>query len=178
MQNVLFILTDQWPAWAFGFLGADIPTPNIDRLWHPRARYSQMLSHRVPSAHPLGAHCSQRAGRIKMAFTTTNPWAIPSRNPCRSTKKPGLTKPCASAITSVTTANGTSGISTLKNAAHTDLIPISKHTQSHTTHKQMITPTKKPLPATPTKPKTSSKGTRHFGEIHRNQKKISNPFPP
>ena len=32
MQNVLFILTDQWPAWAFGFLGADIPTPNIDRL--------------------------------------------------------------------------------------------------------------------------------------------------
>ena len=31
-QNTLFILTDQWPAWAFGFLGADIPTPNIDRL--------------------------------------------------------------------------------------------------------------------------------------------------
>lgn len=30
--NVLFILTDQWPAWAFGFLGAGIPTPNIDRL--------------------------------------------------------------------------------------------------------------------------------------------------
>lgn len=32
MQNILFILTDQWPAWAFGFRGADIPTPNIDRL--------------------------------------------------------------------------------------------------------------------------------------------------
>ncbi len=32
MQNAVFILTDQWPAWAFGFLGADIPTPNIDRL--------------------------------------------------------------------------------------------------------------------------------------------------
>ncbi len=32
MHNVLFILTDQWPAWAFGFRGADIPTPNIDRL--------------------------------------------------------------------------------------------------------------------------------------------------
>ena len=32
MKNVLFLLTDQWPAWAFGFLGADIPTPNIDRL--------------------------------------------------------------------------------------------------------------------------------------------------
>jgi arylsulfatase A-like enzyme len=31
-QNVLFILTDQWPSWAFSFLGADIPTPNIDRL--------------------------------------------------------------------------------------------------------------------------------------------------
>jgi arylsulfatase A-like enzyme len=32
MSNVLFILTDQWPEWAFGFRGADIPTPNIDRL--------------------------------------------------------------------------------------------------------------------------------------------------
>ncbi len=32
MKNVLFILTDQWPAWAFSFCGADIPTPNIDRL--------------------------------------------------------------------------------------------------------------------------------------------------
>ena len=31
-ENVLFILTDQWPAWAFSFLGADIATPNIDRL--------------------------------------------------------------------------------------------------------------------------------------------------
>lgn len=31
-KNVLFILTDQWPAWAFNFRGADIPTPNIDRL--------------------------------------------------------------------------------------------------------------------------------------------------
>jgi len=31
-DNVLFILTDQWPAWAFSFLGADIATPNIDRL--------------------------------------------------------------------------------------------------------------------------------------------------
>jgi len=31
-ENVLFIFTDQWPAWAFGFMGADIPTPNIDRL--------------------------------------------------------------------------------------------------------------------------------------------------
>jgi arylsulfatase A-like enzyme len=31
-SNVLFILTDQWPAWAFGYRGADIPTPNIDRL--------------------------------------------------------------------------------------------------------------------------------------------------
>lgn len=30
--NVLFVLTDQWPAWAFSFLGADVPTPNIDRL--------------------------------------------------------------------------------------------------------------------------------------------------
>ena len=32
MKNILFLLTDQWPSWAFGFLGADIPTPNIDRL--------------------------------------------------------------------------------------------------------------------------------------------------
>ena len=32
MSNILFILTDQWPAWAFSFQGADIPTPNIDRL--------------------------------------------------------------------------------------------------------------------------------------------------
>ena len=32
MNNILFILTDQWPAWAFSFRGADIPTPNIDRL--------------------------------------------------------------------------------------------------------------------------------------------------
>ncbi|MEM7128429.1 MAG: sulfatase-like hydrolase/transferase [Chloroflexota bacterium] len=32
MSNILFILTDQWPAWAFSFCGADIPTPNIDRL--------------------------------------------------------------------------------------------------------------------------------------------------
>jgi arylsulfatase A-like enzyme len=32
MRNVLFILTDQWPEWAFHFRGADIPTPNIDRL--------------------------------------------------------------------------------------------------------------------------------------------------
>jgi len=31
-DNVLFILTDQWPSWAFSFMGADIPTPNIDRL--------------------------------------------------------------------------------------------------------------------------------------------------
>ncbi len=31
-ENVLFILTDQWPAWAFSFRGADIATPNIDRL--------------------------------------------------------------------------------------------------------------------------------------------------
>ncbi len=31
-KNILFILTDQWPAWAFSFRGADIPTPNIDRL--------------------------------------------------------------------------------------------------------------------------------------------------
>ncbi|TFG67280.1 MAG: hypothetical protein E4H27_09200, partial [Anaerolineales bacterium] len=31
-DNILFILTDQWPAWAFSFMGADIPTPNIDRL--------------------------------------------------------------------------------------------------------------------------------------------------
>lgn len=31
-ENILFILTDQWPAWAFSFRGADIPTPNIDRL--------------------------------------------------------------------------------------------------------------------------------------------------
>ena len=32
MKNILFLLTDQWPAEAFSFLGADIPTPNIDRL--------------------------------------------------------------------------------------------------------------------------------------------------
>lgn len=32
MRNILFVLTDQWPAWAFSFQGADIPTPNIDRL--------------------------------------------------------------------------------------------------------------------------------------------------
>ena len=32
MSNILFILTDQWPAWAFSYRGADIPTPNIDRL--------------------------------------------------------------------------------------------------------------------------------------------------
>ena len=32
MPNILFILTDQWPAWAFSYRGADIPTPNIDRL--------------------------------------------------------------------------------------------------------------------------------------------------
>jgi len=31
-QNVLFILVDQWPAWAFGHRGADIATPNMDRL--------------------------------------------------------------------------------------------------------------------------------------------------
>jgi arylsulfatase A-like enzyme len=31
-ENVLFILVDQWPAWAFSFLGADIATPSIDRL--------------------------------------------------------------------------------------------------------------------------------------------------
>ena len=31
-KNILFILTDQWPSWAFSFMGADIPTPNIDRL--------------------------------------------------------------------------------------------------------------------------------------------------
>ena len=31
-ENVLFILTDQWPASAFSFCGAEIPTPNIDRL--------------------------------------------------------------------------------------------------------------------------------------------------
>jgi len=31
-QNILFILTDQWPARAFGFRGADIATPSIDRL--------------------------------------------------------------------------------------------------------------------------------------------------
>jgi arylsulfatase A-like enzyme len=30
--NILFVLTDQWPSWALSFLGADIPTPNIDRL--------------------------------------------------------------------------------------------------------------------------------------------------
>jgi arylsulfatase A-like enzyme len=30
--NVLFILTDQWPAWAFSFRGADVLTPNIDKL--------------------------------------------------------------------------------------------------------------------------------------------------
>ena len=63
--------------------------------YHPKARYSQMLSHLAPSAHLLGAHYSRRAGRIKMAFTTTNPSAIPSRNPCHAIKKPGLTKPCA-----------------------------------------------------------------------------------
>lgn len=32
IENTLFILTDQWPAWAFSFREADIPTPNIDRL--------------------------------------------------------------------------------------------------------------------------------------------------
>ena len=31
-ENVLFVLTDQWPARAFSFCGAEIPTPNIDRL--------------------------------------------------------------------------------------------------------------------------------------------------
>jgi arylsulfatase A-like enzyme len=31
-QNILFILTDQWPSWAFSYMSADIPTPNIDRL--------------------------------------------------------------------------------------------------------------------------------------------------
>lgn len=31
-QNVLFILVDQWPARAFGHRGAEIATPNIDRL--------------------------------------------------------------------------------------------------------------------------------------------------
>ena len=31
-QNVLFVLVDQWPAWAFGHRGADIATPNMDRL--------------------------------------------------------------------------------------------------------------------------------------------------
>ena len=31
-ENVLFILTDQWPARAFSFCGEEIPTPNIDRL--------------------------------------------------------------------------------------------------------------------------------------------------
>ena len=31
-RNVLFILVDQWPAWAFSPLGAAVPTPNVDRL--------------------------------------------------------------------------------------------------------------------------------------------------
>lgn len=31
-HNLLFILVDQWPAWAFGHRGAAIATPNLDRL--------------------------------------------------------------------------------------------------------------------------------------------------
>ncbi len=31
-SNVLFILVDQWPAWAFGHRGADVATPSLDRL--------------------------------------------------------------------------------------------------------------------------------------------------
>lgn len=31
-ENVLLILVDQWPAWAFGHRGADVATPHLDRL--------------------------------------------------------------------------------------------------------------------------------------------------
>ena len=31
-ENILFVLVDQWPAWAFSHLGAKVPTPHIDLL--------------------------------------------------------------------------------------------------------------------------------------------------
>ncbi len=44
MENTLFILTDQWPAWAFGHRGADIPTPNIDRLAQRSTQFSNAFT--------------------------------------------------------------------------------------------------------------------------------------
>lgn len=32
MENILVILVDQWPAWAFSHRGARVATPNVDRL--------------------------------------------------------------------------------------------------------------------------------------------------
>ena len=70
MNNILFILTDQWPAWVFNFRDADIPPPVLIG-WPPKARHSIMLSPPARFVHPPVARCLPPSGRIKMGSTTT-----------------------------------------------------------------------------------------------------------
>ena len=65
MNNILFILTDQWPAWAFNFRDADIP-PSIDRL----ASEGTVFNNAFTSC-PLCTPARGTSGRIKMGSTTT-----------------------------------------------------------------------------------------------------------
>ena len=177
MQNVLFILTDQWPAWAFGFLGADIPTPNIDRLSSQGTVFTNAFT-----SCPL---CTPARGTLLTAR-----W--PHQNGVYDNQSVGYSLQESMPLDQKTWIDeavrlgyyvGYYGkwhlghINPEKRGAHGFDPNIETHAKPY--HPQtMITPTKRPLPATPTKPKTSSKDARHFGETHRNQKKISNPFPP
>lgn len=64
MSNVLFILTDQWPAWAFSFQGADIPTPNIDQLASEGTVFTNAFTP-ARFALLLVVVCSPHVGNIK-----------------------------------------------------------------------------------------------------------------
>jgi len=54
--NVLVILVDQWPAWAFGHKGARVPTPNIDRLAAEGTVFSNAFTSCPLCSPARGAH--------------------------------------------------------------------------------------------------------------------------
>ena len=79
-QNTVFILTDQWPAWAFGFLGADIPTPNIDRLSSRRHGIHKCF-HNLSPLHTCSGHTAHGS-------LAASKWRL--RQPIRRLFPPGI----------------------------------------------------------------------------------------
>ena len=74
-ENVLFILTDQWPASAFSFCGAEIPTPNIDRLAAEGTVFSNAFT-TCPLCTPARGTLLTGGGRTTRGSLTTTRWDI------------------------------------------------------------------------------------------------------